>query len=128
MLAEIVTGAGRSRMYRDDLHWLDRATSLLEADLSQSVDWQAVGRQMGLTAESFRKRFTRLAGQPPAHYRIGRQIDRACELMQDRSLPDRQIAEALGFCDEFYFSRRFKAVTGQSPRQFRQQGLLRRGD
>jgi len=39
--------------------------------------------------------------------------------MQNRSLKDRQIAESLGFCDEFYFSRRFKAVTGQSPRQFR---------
>ena len=44
-------------------------------------------------------------------------MDRACELMQNRTLKDRQIAGVTGRCDEFYFSRRFKSVTGQSPRQ-----------
>jgi len=126
LLAEIVTGAGRSRIYQDDLHWLDRVSGLLEADLAGPVDWEKVAHQVGLSAESFRKRFTRLAGQPPARYRMGRLVDRACELMQDRSLKDRQIAEALGFCDEFYFSRRFKSVTGQSPRQFRLNALFKR--
>ena len=124
LLAEIVTGAGRSTVYQDDLQWLDRASGLIEANLAGSVDWENLAHQVGLSAESFRKRFTRLAGQPPARYRMGRLMDRACELMQDRSLKDRQIAESLGFCDEFYFSRRFKAVTGQSPRQFRLNSLL----
>ena len=119
LLAEVVTGAGRSTVYQDDAQWLDRVSGLIEADLIGPVDWENMARQIGLSAESFRKRFTRLAGQPPARYRMGRLIDRACELMQNRSLKDRQIAESLGFCDEFYFSRRFKAVTGQSPRQFR---------
>lgn len=49
-------------------------------------------------------------------YRLIRRIDRACELMQQGRLTDRQIAECLGFCDEFYFSRRFKQNTGKSPR------------
>ena len=123
LLAEVVTGAGRSGVYHDDLHWLARASALIEANLIGEVDWENVARQMGLSAESFRKRFTRLSGQPPARYRMGRLVDRACALMQDHSLKDRQIAESLGFCDEFYFSRRFKAVTGQSPRQFRTNAL-----
>jgi len=41
--------------------------------------------------------------------------------MQGGNLTDRQIAERLGFCDEFYFSRRFKQLTGRSPRQFREE-------
>ena len=123
LLAEIVTGAGRSTVYQDDLHWLDRVSGLIEANLASPVDWKNLAHQVGLSAESFRKRFTRLAGQPPARYRMGRLIDRACELMQNRSLNDRQIAESLGFCDEFYFSRRFKSITGQSPRQFRLKSL-----
>jgi AraC-like DNA-binding protein len=122
-LAEIVTGAGRSTIYEDDLKWLDRISGLIEANLIDPIDWKKLARQVGLSAESFRKRFTRLAGQPPARYRMGRLMDRACELMQNRSLKDRQIAESLGFCDEFYFSRRFKSITGQSPRQFRLNSL-----
>ena len=124
LLAEVVTGAGRSTVYQDDLQWLDRVSGLIEADLGGEIDWDNLAHQVGLSAESFRKRFTRLAGQPPARYRMGRLIDRACELMQNRSLKDREIAETLGFCDEFYFSRRFKSITGQSPRQFRLNSLL----
>ena len=123
LLAEIVTGAGRSTVYQDDLQWLERVSGLIEANLSGPIDWENLSHQVGLSAESFRKRFTRLAGQPPARYRMGRLMDRACELMQNRLLKDRQIAESLGFCDEFYFSRRFKSVTGQSPRQFRLNSL-----
>lgn len=118
LLAEVVTGAGRSMVYQDDLQWLARVSGLIEANLTDP-DWEHVAHQVGLSVESFRKRFTRLAGQPPARYRMGRLVDRACELMQNRNLKDRQIAESLGFCDEFYFSRRFKSITGQSPRQFR---------
>jgi len=124
LLADIVTGAGRSTVYQDDLHWLERVSGLIEANLAGPTDWNNLAHQVGLSAESFRKRFTRLAGQPPARYRMGRLMDRACELMQNRSLKDRQIAESLGFCDEFYFSRRFKSITGQSPRQFRLNSLL----
>jgi AraC-like DNA-binding protein len=123
LLAEIVTGAGRSTVYHEDLQWLERVSGLIEADLSGPVDWENLAHQVGLSAESFRKRFTRLASQPPARYRMGRLMDRACELMQNRSLKDRQIAETLGFCDEFYFSRRFKSITGLSPRQFRLNSL-----
>ena len=119
LLAEIVTGTGHSTVYQGDLRWLDRVSGLIETNLAHQVDWEKLAHQLGLSAESFRKRFTRLAGQPPARYRMGRLIDRACELMQNRSLKDRHIAESLGFCDEFYFSRRFKSITGQSPRQFR---------
>lgn len=124
LLAEVVTGAGRLTVYQDDLQWLDRVSGLIEAKLADPVDWENLAHQVGLSAESFRKRFTRLAGQPPARYRMGRLMDRACELMQNQSLKDRRIAESLGFCDEFYFSRRFKSITGQSPRQFRLNSLL----
>jgi AraC-like DNA-binding protein len=124
LLAEILAGAGRSVSYRNDLQWVARASGLIDANLLGSQDWKEVADQLGLSVESFRKRFTRLFGQPPARYRMGRLIDRACALMQNRNVKDRQIAETLGFCDEFYFSRRFKAITGQSPRQFRLNSLL----
>lgn len=39
--------------------------------------------------------------------------------MQQTDLSDKQIAAELGFCDEFHFSRRFKQITGRSPRAFR---------
>ena len=63
--------------------------------------------------------FTQIVGMPPAKYRAARIIDRACELIQNSDLSDKQIAEKLGFCDEYYFSRSFKKIRGASPRAFR---------
>ncbi|MEZ0297045.1 MAG: AraC family transcriptional regulator [Candidatus Methylacidiphilales bacterium] len=122
LLAAIATGEGRAETYREDQLWAQRACGLIEVELDQSApDWAHIAARFGLTAEGFRKRFTRITGQTPARYQTGRRIDRACDLMQQSTrMTDRQIAELLGFCDEFYFSRRFKEITGQSPRAFRQ--------
>jgi AraC-like DNA-binding protein len=92
---------------------------MLEADLRRDLDPDALRRRTGLPYDRFRRRFTRLAGTPPARYRVQRLIDRACELMQLGVLTDKQIASELGFCDPFHFSRRFKQLVGCSPRQFR---------
>lgn len=45
-------------------------------------------------------------------------INRAKELLMNRSMKIYEIAEATGFSDEFHFSRVFKAVTGISPKKY----------
>jgi AraC-like DNA-binding protein len=127
LLAEIVTGAGRKTAYQDDLRWASLACAQLDATLASAPDWESLARHLGTTPETFRKRFTRLVGHPPARYRMCKLVERACEFMQERRLTDKQIAEALGFCDEFYFSRRFKQITGHSPRAFRRLLVVPRG-
>lgn len=124
LLAEIVTGAGCVSVYEDDMRWVSKACSLIEAELGGPPDWGKVARPLGLSAEGFRRRFVRLHKQTPARYRMSRLIDRACGLMQTGRMTDVQIADALGFCDAQYFSRRFKEIAGKSPRAFRQ-GLPR---
>lgn len=118
VLAEALLASG-AHGGDDEAAWVERACALLEADLSRNLDLADLAHDLGMSYDGFRKRFTRATGVPPARYRGTRLIDRACELMQQGVLTDRQIAESLGYCDEFYFSRRFKQVTGRSPRLFR---------
>jgi AraC-like DNA-binding protein len=99
--------------------FLSRACALLESDLSRELDLPQVAQEVGTSYETFRKRFTAAMGTPPARWRAARILERACELMQRGALSDKQIADRLGFCDEFHFSRKFKAVIGVSPRHFR---------
>lgn len=117
MLAEIVeveaeTGPGRAR-------WLLRACSLLERDLGACIDLEDVAAKVGLGYDTFRKHFQRELGVSPARYRACKRIEAACELLRYSPMTNQQVAESLGFSDEFYFSKRFKQIKGQTPRDFR---------
>lgn len=101
-----------------DAATVKKACALLERD--QDLSLQVLARRLGLSYETFRKRFTAIMGLPPARYRAARVMDQACERMRRGGQSDKAIANELGFCDEFHFSHRFKAIVGCTPRQFRQ--------
>ncbi len=119
VLAELLwQGTGRTGG-QDDLEWALRARAMLESDPRGGLSIAEVAARFAMPTHAFRQRFKHLVGESPARYRSARIIDRACELMQTTTLLDKQIADHLGFCDEFYFSRRFREITGKSPSEFR---------
>jgi len=118
-LAEALVGGPKGPAYPEQMQWVSRACALLDSDLRPGVGIDSFAERFGMTPDSFRKRFTRVLGISPARYRAKRMIDRACRLMASGQLTDKQIADQLGFCDEFHFSRRFKQMTGVNPRTYR---------
>jgi len=76
---------------------------------------------LGIGYERFRKTFAAAVGMAPARYRLRRRIARARELLVegDRRIAD--IAEELGFCDPYHFTRQFGKLTGLSPARYRRQ-------
>ncbi len=97
--------------------WLE--TAMRELVDGPGIAPAAIAEKLGLSYETFRKEFARRTGCPPARYRMKRLIEQAGVLMMERHLSNKELAETLGFCDEFHFSRRFREATGKSPRQFR---------
>jgi AraC-like DNA-binding protein len=97
--------------------WLEEAKHLLME--SPDPHLPAIARNLGMSVETFRKNFAKHTGHPPARYRTIRLIDQARVLIMERGLSNKEIAETLGFYDEFHFSRRFHQITGTSTRQFR---------
>ena len=48
-------------------------------------------------------------------YTFGGRVIRGCSLLLNKRLSVKETAAALGFCDEFHFSRVFKKITGRPP-------------
>jgi AraC-like DNA-binding protein len=97
--------------------WLAEAQQRL-LDAPETRPAQVAG-DLGLSYETFRKEFARETGLPPGRYQLRRRIDQARRLMAERDLTNKEIAETLGFYDEFHFSRRFREATGLTTREFR---------
>jgi AraC-like DNA-binding protein len=97
--------------------WIDRARRLMGEPGNRTA--AMVARTLGMSYETFRKRFVAATGVSPAHFRLTKMLDRACSLIVSERATNKQIAERLGFCDEFHFSHRFKQVLGISPAEFR---------
>lgn len=100
--------------------WLHEACRLLSSeDVTSAAEPSSVAKRLGFSYESFRKKFRAATGIAPGKFQIDARIDRAVALLYQGHHTMREIAEMLGFCDEFYFSRCFKQRFGQAPCAFR---------
>lgn len=101
-----------------------RTVSLFLAQLGEQLDrgWtvEDMARACGLGATRFAHYCSELTNATPIAYLTGLRIERARELIHTRpDLPLTAIGAMCGFETSQYFSFRFKAETGLSPRRYR---------
>ena len=102
-------------------HWTTRAFAMLSSTDDPKRPVTEIAEGLGMSVETFRRRFRAETGQSPARWRADRHLETACHWMRYTQLTSAQIAARLGFSDEFHFSRRFSQLRGQSPSEFRRQ-------
>jgi AraC-like DNA-binding protein/ligand-binding sensor protein len=75
-----------------------------------------------LTPNHFTSLFRRHTGTSFTEYLAERRIERAKTLLRDLTLTVAEVAHRVGYDDAGYFTRRFRQLTGHSPREWREQG------
>lgn len=98
---------------------ISRAMDYLERNLARKVTLADIARAVGLSSSRLAHLFREQTGQTPQQYLEGLRMQRATELLRRTGFKIKQIADAVGFDSQFYFSQRFKARTNQSPSSFR---------
>lgn len=96
--------------------WAVRAMQVLAGPRANPRE---AARAAGLSYESFRKKFRALSGMSPAAWHERESMRLARKWIYEERLGNKELAERLGYCDEFHFSRRFRQITGQTPRAVR---------
>lgn len=119
VLADLTRQQTEAQIPLADQDWLSHARGLLEQGTLQRPTLEEIARQLSMSYQTFRKRFSALMRVSPARYRTRCVVMAACERLRDSAEPIKAIAQDLEFADEYHFSKRFKAVMGMAPGEFR---------
>ena len=85
------------------------------------IDWHAkkLSAELFVSESNLRKSFKRETGTGLHEYVEKQVFIKAKKLLAGNTFTIDEISDALGFCDRFYFSRRFAAVFGVTPVLYR---------
>lgn len=92
---------------------------LLSRNYPDRVQIEEAARLVHMSKPQFMKTFKKVAGMTFVSYLNHIRLSQGIRLLRDTNRSIADIASQVGFADQSYFDRRFKAAFGQSPRQFR---------
>ena len=98
---------------------LDEAARELATDASRRIKLSELAAKLGIGYEVFRKAFQDRFGMAPGDYSIRRRMERARSLLTQGEMTVKEVAFAMGYPNEFAFSRQFSRVYGAPPSRFR---------
>ena len=112
-------GAGPTPLASGQLERVERARSLIENSVGEPLRIRDLAAAAYMSPFHFSRVFKLVTGQSPHAYLTGRRIARAKELLAAQKLPLVQVAFAVGFQTQGYFTEVFHRHTGTTPRKYR---------
>jgi AraC family transcriptional regulator of arabinose operon len=109
-------------------HETDRSRQALDLEvihdymqdhLHERVSLDELAELAGLSPAHFATRYRKMTGVAPIQHFLHLKIEQACQLLDTTNSSFTAISAELGYEDAYYFSRLFKKVMGQSPRNYR---------
>lgn len=94
---------------------------LVQNILNKSFNLNEAMHEFPLSPNYFRNIFKKDTGYTPLNYLTHKKIDYAKFLLECKNsrLTLKEIADMIGFDNEYYFSRVFKKITGKCPKEYR---------
>lgn len=93
--------------------------SYMEKHYQEPVSLQQLADASSCNSQYLCRFFREIAGVSPIQYLISYRLERACSLLSCTDRPITEIALDCGFDNISYFIRKFKAVKGYTPKEYR---------
>ncbi len=98
---------------------ITRTIHFMRENVDKKLSVEDMASQHNLSSSYFSILFRKATGMPPIDYFINLKMQKACQLLYADETKIKSVAMALGYEDQYYFSRIFKKFMGSSPEQYR---------
>lgn len=96
-----------------------RALNFVNHNYAANITVDDIAEALGITRKYLYAVFNYVFNISPKQYLIYYRIEKACKRLKSTDQPVREIAETVGYSNQFYFAREFKRLTGMSPTEYR---------
>lgn len=91
----------------------------VQENLSQTITLQSLSETYGMSASYMSRLFKKYADLPFNEYLTKARVEKACRLFhENKDYLVKDVANMVGISDQFYFSRLFRSITGDTPTQY----------
>jgi AraC-like DNA-binding protein/mannose-6-phosphate isomerase-like protein (cupin superfamily) len=117
-------GLSTSRAPTDNAH-VEKALAIMQGSIEGDLDLGALCDRIQLSREHFVRLFSERMGMPPMRYYSRLKIEAARAMLSSTNLRVQEIADKLGYENQFNFARAFRRVSDMSPTEYRATCLQR---
>lgn len=115
---QIVNDQHRIPSNYSTIHAMEESIRYIHDHMHLAISVQTLAMRANLSPDYFTKCFKEYLGMTPSQYIMQSKVEKAKNMMLNESSTIHAIADALGFCDPFHFSKTFKRLEGISPSLF----------
>lgn len=120
-ILDVFVEATFPRQKAPDSPAIQKAVRYINENYYEPLSLESVARHVGLNPAYFSAAFKRQMSKGFLAYLTEYRIAQAKLLLKNSSMSIIDISVAVGFENQSYFSKKFKSVTGMTPRQYRKQ-------
>jgi len=103
---------------KDKIKLVQQTVQYIEQHYDEDLSVEQLANMAGMVRWQYSQKFKTLTGKKPTDYLVQLRIEHAKELLCNSTEPLSKIARQIGFKDEYYFSRCFHKLTGNTPREY----------
>jgi transcriptional regulator GlxA family with amidase domain len=99
---------------------IERCIIIMKEHLHENLTLDDLAKKACVSASYLSALFRQKTHYSPIHLYTSLKIQKASQLLKATKTPIKQIAEEMGYTDQYSFSRSFKQIMGVSPKKFRE--------
>lgn len=103
----------------DTSEFVDRISNFMETYMDKNINVQLISKEFSISPTYLGKLFRKYKNMSMNSFLTSIRIERAKEILQQNpNIMIRELAQHIGYRDQFYFSRVFRSYTGVSPSEY----------